>query len=201
MMVSICTVYRSNQYGTLIVLFPMDSYALYLDSGSQEKTKDYTDIKDVLDEALNNYYLNEGMMRRHVEKHGKKIFVHTTEFAGIKQAPGSRTESWYLILLIREFIREKQRVQFPSAVEQWVKLKAAATDDAVRKEFLRIQMKLSEIIDKELTHCDGVFYLNSPTKNEIERRLGHQADCRPFNTLNGSREFTLKSKANNPKHK
>ena len=97
----------------------MDSYALYLDSGSLEKTKDYTGIKDVLDEALNNYYLNEGMMRRHVEKHGKKIFVHTTEFTGIKQAPGSRTESSYPILLIREFIREKQRVAFPAAVEQW----------------------------------------------------------------------------------
>ena len=195
MMVSICT------YGTLIVLFPMDSYALYLNSGSQEKTKDYNGIKDALDDALNNYYLDEGVMRTHVDKHGKKVFNHITGFPSIKQALGSRTESWYLILLIREFIREKQRVAFPAAVEQWAKLKAAATDEAVRKEFLRIQMKLSEIIDKELTHCDGVFYLNSPTKNEIERRLGHQADRRPFNTLNGSREFTLKSKANNPKHK
>ena len=93
MMVSIWTVSRSNQYGTIIVLFPRDSYALYLDSGSKEKTKDYSGIKDVLDEALNNYYLHEGILRRSIEKRGKKVFSHTTEFTGIKPAPGSMTEA------------------------------------------------------------------------------------------------------------
>ena len=52
-----------NQDGTLIVLYPKESKAFYLDAGILEKKKDYKHIGTVLDEALNGYcYQNEGLV-------------------------------------------------------------------------------------------------------------------------------------------
>ena len=46
-------------------MYPKDSYAVYLDSGSDvNRDKDYTHIKAVLNEALNAYARNEGIMKR-----------------------------------------------------------------------------------------------------------------------------------------
>ena len=46
-------------------MYLKDSYAVYLNSGSDvNRDKDYTHIKAVLNEALNAYARNEGVMKR-----------------------------------------------------------------------------------------------------------------------------------------
>ena len=45
-------VLRRNKYGTLIMLYPRDAHAVYLDSGSTMKEKNYSLIKSVLNDAM-----------------------------------------------------------------------------------------------------------------------------------------------------
>jgi len=71
---------RRGKYGTLIVLYPRESFAMYLDYGSNQKKKNYALIKNVLDDALNGYVLNEGFMERPNKFLGKHVFKHRTDF-------------------------------------------------------------------------------------------------------------------------
>ena len=84
---------RRGKYGTLIVLYPRESFAMYLDSGSNQKKKNYALIKNVLDDALNGYVLNEGLMERPNKFLSKHVFKHKTEFPCTKQAPGGEMEA------------------------------------------------------------------------------------------------------------
>ena len=110
---------RRGKYGTLIVLYPRESFAVYLDSGSKEKTKSYARIRSVLDDALEGYVLEEGFMKRPKKVFGKHVFRHKTEFPCTKQAPGGEMEAWYLIQHMQDYVKDQQRLQFPSALERW----------------------------------------------------------------------------------
>jgi hypothetical protein len=47
-------VLRSDKYCTLLVMYPQESYAVYLDSGSA-KPKDYGNVKSILNDALTGF--------------------------------------------------------------------------------------------------------------------------------------------------
>ena len=133
---------HSNQYGTLIVMYVKESHALYLDSGSDVMNKDYSKIKDVLNDALNAYVEKEGVVKIKVTWRGKNVSGHKFVFPCIKQAAGTKMEAWYLIHHMREYIKDQQQRQFPSALDRWCKNLAEASDVVIRKEFGHIQYHL-----------------------------------------------------------
>ena len=186
----------SNQYGTLIALEPKDSLAIYLDSGSHQKYKDYKLIKDVLDDALTGYSYREGIIKRKNLRRGKYTFIHKTEFPCIKQAPGSTMEAWYAIYHMREYVKDEQRLQYPSSLAKWCETLAQSSDAEIRQEFGRIQQMIARTISRDVIHSDGVFfYSHRPLSNaDIEARLHQHGDDRPFNSLDGCLPFPPKPK-------
>ena len=66
-------------------MYPKDSYAVYLDSGSDvNMDKDYTHIKAILNEALNAYARNEGIMKR--EKGARQVCIQPESYVPLRQA-------------------------------------------------------------------------------------------------------------------
>ena len=110
---------RRGKYGTLIVLYPRESFAVYLDSGSNKKTKSYALIRSVLDDALDGYVLEEGFMERPYKFLNKNVFKHRTQFPCTKQALGGQMEAWYLIQHMQNYMKDQLRLQYSSALERW----------------------------------------------------------------------------------
>ena len=71
-------------------MYPKDSYAVYLDSGSDvNKDKDYTHIKVILNEALNAYAQNEGIMKRE-KKGARQVCIQPESYIPLRQAVASQ---------------------------------------------------------------------------------------------------------------
>ena len=175
-------------------MYPKDSYAVYLDSGSDvNRDKDYTHIKAVLNEALNAYARNEGIMKREKKVRGKFVFNQRVMFPCVKQSPGSKMEAWYLINHMQEFVKDQQRLQFPSALDRWCNGLADASDARIRLEFSRIQQVIAGIICNDVLSRTGMYFngFAAPPNDEIERRLIAQGDHRPF-TIDGALPFPPK---------
>ena len=185
-----------NQDGILIVLYPKESFAFYLDAGSDEK-KDYRHISSVLDDALNGYcFLNEGILRRTNNKRGKMAFTHKVDLTCIKKAHGSPTDAWYVIYLMQEYIRNHRRLEFPVAIDKWCKDMAKTTDADITQEFALIQKTFASIIVNDVCRDEpsGLFYYQgaTPSNVDLENRIALQYDDRPFNSLNGCQLFPPK---------
>ena len=186
-----------NQDDILIVLYPKESKAFYLDAGSEEKKKDYKHIGCVLDDALNGYcYQNEGIIRRLNLKRGKMSFIHKVDLPCIKKAHGSPTEAWYVIYLMEQFLRNYRRLEFPVAMDKWCKDMAKSTDVDILEKFALIQKRFASIIFTDVCRATppGVFYYEGafPSNVDIQNRIAQQCDDRPLNSLNGSEPFPPK---------
>jgi hypothetical protein len=70
---------------------------MYLDSGSADKKKDYTFIKGVLDDAINDFFENTGPIKKEVVRRGQLIFKHNTTFPCLKQPANSSRNGYYAI--------------------------------------------------------------------------------------------------------
>ena len=107
-------------------------------------------------------------------------------FPCIKQAPGTKMEAWYLIHHMREYIKDQQRLQFPSALDRWCKNLAEASDAVSRKEFVRIQQMIAGIICNDVLDKSGVFFngFAVPPNTKIQNFLTTQGDPSPF-TIDG----------------
>jgi hypothetical protein len=90
-------VFRRSTYCILIVLYLQDSYALYLDSRSADKRKDYPLIKGVLDDALNGFIEKASPIKKEVVRRGQLIFKHNTTFPVLKQPTNSSRDGYYAI--------------------------------------------------------------------------------------------------------
>ena len=169
-------------------MYPKESYAVYLDSGSDvNRDKDYTNIKLVLNEALNAYAQSEGVLKREKRTvRGKIIFTQKVIFPCIKQSPGSKMEAWYLINHMREFVKDQQQLQFSAAIDRWCNGLAEASDARIRQEFGRIQQVIAGIICNDVLPRFAV-----PPNDEIEHRLIAQGDHQPF-TIDGVLSFPPK---------
>jgi hypothetical protein len=79
----------------LILIALRYSVAIYLDSRSEAKTKNYAYIKGVLDDALEGYAKKGGDLRTGAEnvKDNRHMFKHVTKFPCIKQPPNSVKEA------------------------------------------------------------------------------------------------------------
>ena len=181
----------SDQYCTLIVVSPPNSSTLFLDSGSNTCKKDYTNIKKVLDDALNMYYHRTGKLKREHIRGGKRVFGHLTEFACSKQPENSPREAFYAIHHMRQYIRDERLLRMPSDIAKFAKDYANCSQEDLRREFNRIQWRLAGLVCDDVHSKDGLFY-NGPVKlpnTEIENRLDLQRDFRDFMTLEGVRPF------------
>ena len=136
-------------------------------------------------------YYWEGIIKRKNLRRGKYTFIHKTEFPCIKQAPGSTREAWYAIYHMREYVKDEQRLQYPSSLAKWCETLAESSDAEIRQEFGRIQQMIARTISRDVIHSDGVFfYSHRPLPNaDIEARLHQHGDDRPFNSLQGCLPF------------
>jgi len=102
---------RSDIHCTLIVLYPRESHAVYLDSGSATR-KNYDAIKEVLDDALTGFsYKEPDLMNRKKTRGGAPLnVVHKTDFPCAKQPEGSVMEAFYAIHHMREFVRDQEQL-------------------------------------------------------------------------------------------
>jgi hypothetical protein len=110
---------------------------VYFDSGSA-KPKNYINIKSVLDDALNRYYLKGNGLKREVVIRGRRVFGHKTEFPCVKQPKDSTMEAFYVINHMREFVRYHRLLVEPSSLTTWVKDFANCSEEDFRFELYRI---------------------------------------------------------------
>lgn len=181
---------RRDKYCTLIIFCPRDSQATYFDSGSDDKKKDYTNFKMVLDDALEGYFLKGGLFakgREKFNKEGKHVFTHVTTFPCVKQPPGSQKEAFYAIHHMRGFIRDQTNLTLPSNLRKWAEQRDRILDQDLREDFFRIQTQLAEYIHYDVVTKGGKFFYGTmmPPKRAIEDRLLMQCDFRDFMTKGG----------------
>jgi hypothetical protein len=125
----------------LIHVAPRYSVAVYLDSGSEAKMKNYAYIKGVLDDALERYAKKGGDFRMGAEnvKDGRHMFKHVTKFPSIKQLPNSVKEAFYALHHMRVIVQNEHRLTTSSSVRGWAKEQARIKDAELRDDFFRIQ--------------------------------------------------------------
>jgi hypothetical protein len=155
--------------------------------------KDYTHLKDVLDNALCGFNFKGGAIRVPKHRSGKLAFSHRTEFPCIKQPPNSMRDAYYIIHRMREFVLDQKQLTLPSHIDRWGQDLANSSDEDLRLEFYRIQQSLGTIICKDVARSDGMFFGGNPDRSEISDRLELQGDEQPFNTIGGMRLFPVRS--------
>jgi hypothetical protein len=120
---------------------------VFLDSSSTtHPRKNYTKLKKVLDSGLCCFALKGGIVKKPIRKSGKMVFGYKTEFPCLKQLPNSMRDAYYVILHMRDFIRDHQQVKMQSDLDKWGKDLANSVDDALRLEFYCIQQSFATII-------------------------------------------------------
>jgi hypothetical protein len=102
----------------LILVAPRYSVAVYLDSGSEAKTKNYAYIKGVLDDALEGYARKGGDFRAGAKnvKDGRHMFKHVIKFPCVKQPPNSVKEAFYTLHHNWAIVQNEQRLTTPASV-------------------------------------------------------------------------------------
>ena len=172
-------------------MHPQLSQATYLDS--MRGKKDYTAVKNVLDDALTGFRHRIGSNLKHENRRrGSLIFSHKTDFPCLKQPDGSPREAYYTILFMREFVRDVQQILLLEHLKQWrVDLTKTNDLDAFISEFGRIQQKIATILQQDVCSKEGLFFdgLVPPSNEEVASRLATQCDNRPFMMLGGCRPF------------
>jgi hypothetical protein len=138
--------------------------------------KDYTHLKDVLDNALCGFNFKGGAIRVSKCRSCKLAFGHRTKFPYVKQPPNSMRDGYYVIHHMREFVRDQQQLALPSHVARWGQDLAKSSDEDLILEFYRIQQSLAIIIYKDVARSDGMFFGGNPGRSEISDRLELQGD-------------------------
>ena len=171
----------------LVLLYLKVSHALYLESSRNTHPRDYTQLKNVLDDALAGFNFKGGHITKPRYTSGKLVFRDKTDFPCVKQPENSTMDAYYFFHHIREFIHDHQRLRMPSQqsnhLHKWGKDLANCSDEDLRNDFYRIQLKLATIIYRDVYPPDGMFHGDVPTRPEIDDRLDLQGDPRPFKKL------------------
>jgi hypothetical protein len=136
----------------LILVAPRYSVAIYLDSGSEAKTKNYTYIKGVLDDALEGYAKKGGDFRAGAKnaKDDRHMFKHVTKFPCIKQPPNSVKEAFYALHHMQAIIQNEHRLMTPSSVRGWAKEHAKIEDAKLRDDFFCISNQIATILQEDV---------------------------------------------------
>lgn len=175
----------------MILVSPRYSLATYLDSGSEAKTKNYTYIKSLLNDALEGYAKKGGDFRTGAEnvKDGKHMFKHATKFPCVKQPPNSVKEAFYALHHLRAIVRDEHMFESPSSVRGWAEEQARIEDAELRDDFYRIQTQIANILHEDVITGGALSCSRSLTKREIEDRLRRQGDIRTWTTKDQYKPF------------
>ncbi|KAK1682968.1 hypothetical protein QYE76_043816 [Lolium multiflorum] len=161
---------------TLISVTPRHSMATYLDADGKSST-DYTNVKAVLDDALNGYVKAKGHMERPNVRYGKHVFKHQTKFPCVKKPPSSTKDAYYALYHMNKFIRDQQQLTLPEHLRDWANKLARVPDDGIKQDFFRIQTEFCEIIHQDVIRSAGEFYAGyQPSNSDIDTMLQMQGD-------------------------
>ena len=156
-----------------------------------------------MDEALTGYTFHGGPVDRKVTRNDNMVFGHDPNFKSVTQPENSNLDAYYVLMLMREFVRDQQQDELPESLRSWcLKNMTEATDATHREEFGRIQSTIARIINQDVIRAEGLFYDGDqhPSHVDIERRSEDQGDYRPF-TLDGNIPFPSKSAKSKKKGK
>lgn len=171
---------------------PHWSQCTYLDAGRAVQ-KDYTDIRAVLNSALNGFAADLGKpLKKEKIVRGAYVCTHVTNFPCLKQSEQeSELEAWYVIFQMREYLKDAQQAHLPSDLRDLTTKMANTPDEYVRAEFRRIQRRICTILSSDVITRGGLFFHGHapPSNRDIEAHLREQRDTRTFNTLEGVRPF------------
>jgi hypothetical protein len=136
----------------LILIAPRYSVAVYLDSGSEAKMKNYAYIKGVLNDALEGYTKKGGDFKVGAKnvKDGRHMFKHVIKFPCIKQPPNSVKEAFYTLHHMRAIVQNEHRLTTPSSVRGWVEEHARIEDAELRDDFFCIQNQIVTILQEDV---------------------------------------------------
>ena len=85
-----------------------------------------------------------------------------TEFPCIKQPANNTMEAYYAIHHMREFVEDKTNLRLPKSLQAYRPDLANSKDADLRQELLRIQAKISNIINCDVLRKEGLFYHPTP---------------------------------------
>ncbi|KAK1684682.1 hypothetical protein QYE76_045530 [Lolium multiflorum] len=169
-------VFPEDNTCTLISVTPRHSMATYLDADGKSST-DYTNVKAVLDDALNGYVKAKGHMERPNVRYGKHVFKHQTKFPCVKKPPSSTKDAYYALYHMNKFIRDQQQLTLPEHLRDWANKLARVPDDDIKQDFFRIQTEFCEIIHQDVIRSAGEFYAGyQPSNSDIDTMLQMQGD-------------------------
>ena len=150
--------------------------ATYLDADGKSST-DYTNVKAVLDDALNGYVKAKGHMQRPNVRYGKHVFKHQTKFPCVKKPPSSNKDAYYALYHMNKFIRDQQQLTLPEHLRDWANKLSRVPDDGIKQDFFRIQVEFCEIIHQDVVTSAGEFYAGyQPSNSDIDTMLQMQGD-------------------------
>ncbi|KAK1685438.1 hypothetical protein QYE76_046286 [Lolium multiflorum] len=169
-------VFPEDKTCTLISITPKHSVATYLDADGKSTT-DYTNVKAVLDDALNGYVKAKGHMQRPNVRYGKHVFKHQTKFPCVKKPPSSNKDAYYALYHMNKFIRDQQQLTLPEHLRDWANKLSRVPDDGIKQDFFRIQVEFCEIIHQDVVTSAGEFYAGyQPSNSDIDTMLQMQGD-------------------------
>ncbi|KAK1681203.1 hypothetical protein QYE76_042051 [Lolium multiflorum] len=169
-------VFPEDNTCTLISVTPRHSMATYLDADGKSST-DYTNVKAVLDDALNGYVRAKGHMERPNVRYGKHVFKHQRKFPCVKKPPSSTKDAYYALYHMNKFIRDQQQLTLPEHLRDWANKLARVPDDGIKQDFFRIQTEFCEIIHQDVIRSAGEFYAGyQPSNSDIDTMLQMQGD-------------------------
>ena len=144
----------------LISLHPQYSQATYFDSHRHVKKKDYTRVKEVLDDALAGFRHRIGTkLDREFVRRGSPVFNHKTDFPCVTQPEDSPREAFFTIMFMREMVRDVVEIDLPDKMLRWRQNLCDTSDpQAIPAEFGRIQQKIATTIQQDVVTKEGIFF-------------------------------------------
>jgi hypothetical protein len=141
---------RRDIYCTFILVAPRYSVAVYLDSGSEAKTKNYAYIKGVLE----GYAKKGGDFRAGAKnvKDGRHMFKHVTKFPCVKQPPNSVKEA---TITCGRSSRTNTGLRRHLVLEDWAEEQARIEDAELRDDFFHIQNQIATILQEDVITRGG----------------------------------------------
>ena len=90
--------------------------------------------------------------------------MHVTEFPCIKQPADRLKDSFYALHQLKGMVWDAEVIKHPDTIREWSARYAGDINDAdLREDFHRIQVKLSQIIVKNVEHMGGL----KPTRKVV----------------------------------
>ncbi|KAK1679518.1 hypothetical protein QYE76_040366 [Lolium multiflorum] len=160
------------EHGILIILYPEVSQAVFLDSSRiNDPKKEYAELKNVLDDAICGFSMKGGCLKKTVHRSGKKVFNYKTKFTRLKQPPKCMRDAYYVILHMKDIVRQQQNLMTLIQLEEWGKGNADRSVEALKAAFYDIQQSLGTIIYNDVLKREEMFDGGNPKRQDIADRF------------------------------